>query len=60
MSDPVPIHIIAIGDGCVGKTSMLITYTQNKFPTDYVPTIFNDNFPTTVSIDTTLVDLGLW
>ncbi|CAG8532178.1 1127_t:CDS:2 [Dentiscutata erythropus] len=53
------IKCVVVGDYDVGKTELLIAYTTNKFPSKYIPTVF-DNREVTVIIGDDPYTLGLF
>jgi len=53
------IKIVAVGDGAVGKTCLLVTFSKNEFPDVYVPTVF-ENYVREFTVDSVQYELGLW
>lgn len=52
--------LVVIGDGASGKTCLLIVFSKDEFPQDYVPTVF-ENYVASVKLDDGReVSLALW
>jgi len=61
LSNATRIKLVVVGDGAVGKTSLLISFQTKKFPTNYVPTVFeNYTAPMKRENGRTPVLLHLW
>ncbi|KAK7082340.1 hypothetical protein SK128_004054, partial [Halocaridina rubra] len=52
------LKCVLVGDGSVGKTSLVVSYTTNGYPTEYVPTAF-DNYNVVVNVDNQPIRLQL-
>ncbi|KAL8561774.1 Rho GTPase protein rac1 [Nucella lapillus] len=53
------IKCVVVGDGAVGKTSLIMCYTRNHFPGEYIPTVF-DSDDVDVMVDGVEYKLSVW
>ena len=53
------LKCVIVGDGAIGKTCLILSYTTNKFPNQYDPTIF-DNYTVSLNIGGETYTLGLF
>eukprot|EP00475_Leptophrys_vorax_P004556 TRINITY_DN1272_c0_g1_i5.p1 TRINITY_DN1272_c0_g1~~TRINITY_DN1272_c0_g1_i5.p1 ORF type:complete len:202 (+),score=59.32 TRINITY_DN1272_c0_g1_i5:298-903(+) len=57
--EKVSVKLVVVGDGAVGKTTLLMRYREDKFPQRYIPTVF-ENYYKQVVFKNVHVNLGLW
>jgi small GTP-binding protein len=53
------VKLVVVGDGAVGKTSLLIRYATGEFPKDYLPTVF-ENYTAKLERNNETILLHLW
>jgi len=59
MSGAKRVKLVVVGDGAVGKTSLLISYATGEFPTEYLPTVF-ENYTAQMKRENEVILLHLW
>jgi len=59
MSGAKRVKLVVVGDGAVGKTSLLISYATGEFPTEYLPTVF-ENYTAQMKRESEVILLHLW
>ena len=60
MNDELFLKILVLGDSAVGKTSLLLKYTDDYFPTVYVSTIGIDYKTKIININDMNISLQIW
>ncbi|PVF94902.1 GTP-binding protein rhoA [Serendipita vermifera] len=52
-------NVVLVGDGGVGKTSLIITFRYGQFPEQFMP-IFRENCVVDIEVENRAMELALW
>ncbi|CAG0881233.1 unnamed protein product [Cyprideis torosa] len=55
----IPKKLVVVGDGSCGKTCLLCVFSNDRFPEEYIPTVFETSV-TNIEVDGRQVELKLW
>jgi hypothetical protein len=53
------LKVVVVGDGAVGKTCLLLRHVIGTYPTEYIPTVFDNYVSQIVVVDQT-IDMSYW
>ena len=53
------LNIVTVGDGDTGKTCLLMSFKGERFPTKYIPTVF-ETYTHDLHIEGVDIEVGLW
>uniref|UniRef100_A0A915HIV0 Ras-related protein Rab-21 n=1 Tax=Romanomermis culicivorax TaxID=13658 RepID=A0A915HIV0_ROMCU len=59
-SGPPKFKVVLLGEGCVGKTCLVLRFVENKFASKHVSTLQAAFFTKTVDIDGKQAELAIW
>merc|ERR1711970_148871 len=59
MMEPLQRKLVIVGDGACGETCLLIVFSKDQFPEEYIPTVF-ENYVSDIEVDGQQVELVLW
>lgn len=54
------VKCVLVGDGIIGKTTLILTYIRSGFPEEYDPITVLENYTAQVVVDGKQVNLELW